>query len=203
MTEPYKNDPDLLNSGKGAGLLYFFDIMIKRNEVNKSTGGAFRTASRKYLELEDDADGVDLRNIDFDSMNRRFVNRYRVELNDKSLETYAYRFRQATEMYLNFLDGKDWNNIKTRAAGTKTRTNGFKPPKTETPSAEEPRHDTPAPPPLPGRMMIPVPLRPGRRALLDLPEDLTDQEAEKVGKVVAALASGGQLMTITAGALED
>ncbi|MGH3612460.1 MAG: hypothetical protein ACRDRK_07645 [Pseudonocardia sp.] len=125
-----------------------------------------------------------------------------MELNEKSLETYTYRFRQATEMYLNFLDGNDWNNIKSRVATPKTRTNGSTPsPKMETVSAE-PRHEVSTPPALPGRMMIPVPLRPGRRAMLDLPEDLTEQEAEKVGRVVAALATGGQL-AITAGAPQE
>jgi hypothetical protein len=54
------------------------------------------------------------------------------------------------------------------------------------------------PTPGPGRMLFPIPLRPGRRALLDLPEDLTEQEAKKVANVVSALASAGQL-AITAG----
>lgn len=188
MTEPAKNGPELLDSGTGAGLLYFLDLMIKRNEVNKSTGGALRTASRKYLELEDDPDGVDLRGIDHESMNRRFVNRHRVELNEKSLDTYAHRFRHAREMYLNFLDGKEWNIIKRRVAGAKTRTNGTKPTtKTETSPVDESRTDTAASP-SPGMTTFPIPLRPGVMGKLILPDDLTQKEAKKVMAIVTALA---------------
>lgn len=196
MTEPVKNDPELLNSGTGGGLLYFFDIMIKRNEVNKSTGGALRTASKKYLELEDDPESVDLRNVDLENMNRRFVNKNRVELNEKSLETYAYRFRTATEMYINFLDGKDWNTIKARTPGSgKPRSNGAKSP--TLPEAALPAESAAAPT-LPGMTTFPIPLRPGVAGKLILPDDLTQKEAKKVIAIVTALAIEEQL-AITAG----
>lgn len=198
MTEPVKNDPELLNSATGGGLQHFFDLMIKKNEINKATGGALRTASRKYLELEDAPDEVDLRGIDFDSMNRRFVNRHRGELNAKSLETYNHRFRQSVEMYLNFLDNKEWNTIKSRTSATKARTNGSKPTTKVTPPAD----DAPAPgggaPPAPGMTTFPIPLRPGVVGKLILPDNLTQKEARKVVAIVTALAFEEQL-AITAG----
>jgi hypothetical protein len=204
MTEPTRNDPELLNSGTGGGLLHFFDIMIKKNEVNKSTGGALRTASRKYLELEEDPDNVDLRSIQFEALNRRFVNRYRGELNGKSLETYAYRFRTATEMYINFLDDKEWNTIKTRVgSGGKSRTNGTKSAvRTESAMADEPIVETTVQPPPAGMIEFPIPLRPGVTGRLILPDDLTQKEAKRVVAVVTALAIEEQL-SITAGPLQN
>jgi hypothetical protein len=199
VTEPVKNDPDLLNSGSGAGLMYFFDIMIKRNEVNKATGGALRTASRKYLELEDDPDSVDLRTIDRDGMSRRFVNKHRVELNEKSLETYNHRFRQAVDMYINFLDGNEWNTIKSRATSPKARSNGSakSAAKAPTPPADiEPASGGAVA--QPGMTTFPIPLRPGVVGKLILPDNLTQKEAKKVVAIVTALATEEHL-AITAG----
>lgn len=206
MTEPARSDPELLNSATGAGLIYFCDIMIKRNEMTKGTGSALRTGCKKVLDTEEDPDDLNLRNLDMEALLRRFRNKNRIDLNDNSLRTYEQRFKQTVEMYLKFIDGDaDWNPVKARpgaGAGKSPTAKATKPgtvveikPGATTPASEPPSEAATAVPPTPGpgRMLFPIPLRPGRRALLDLPEDLTEQEAKKVANVVAALATAGQL----------
>lgn len=63
---------------------------------------------------------MDLRNADLDGLLRRFVNKNRVDLNDRSLQTYQQRFRQTVDMYLKFIDGDpNWNSVKVRAGGAR------------------------------------------------------------------------------------
>ncbi len=192
MTEPVRSDPDLLNSATGAGLIYFCDIMIKRNEMTKGTGSALRTGCKKVLDTEDDPDNIDLRELDQEGLLRRFVNKNRVDLNDRSLQTYQQRFRQTVDMYLKFIEGDpNWNTVKVRTAGPKlagtskgTKTGNvveMKP--TASGAASSPDATSAA-----GMIEWPIPIRPGVTGKLVVPDSMTQREAQKVVKVVTALA---------------
>ena len=196
MTESVRSDADLLNSATGAGLLYFCDLMIKRSEMTKATGSALRTGSKKVLETEEDYANVDLRSLDVDGLLRRFTNKNRVELNDRSLQVYQQRFRQTLDMYLKYIDGDpNWNSGKgrsapTRPAASKAAKGSKAATVVEMPNAlsqDTANLDTPTPPP-PAMIEYPIPLRPGIKGMLTVPEDMTHREAQKVVKVVTALA---------------
>ncbi|MGH3617798.1 MAG: hypothetical protein ACRDQV_07210 [Pseudonocardiaceae bacterium] len=198
MTEPARSDADLVNSATGAGLIYFCDIMIKRNEMTKATGSALRTGCKKVLDTEDDPDTTELRTLDMEGLLRRFVNKNRADLNDRSLQTYQQRFRQTVDMYLKFIDrDPNWNTVKVRAGGLRSPVNignGTRSSKSgnvvemkPTGATSEAASNSDATPAL-GMIEWSIPVRPGVVGKLVLPDSLTHREAQKVVKVVTALA---------------
>ncbi len=135
-------------------------------------------------------------NLDMEGFLRRFVNKNRVDLNDNSLRTYQQRFKQTVEMYLKFIDGEpDWNTVKGRsgsarpAATTKTAKSSksgnvveMKPGSSDTPSDT----DTSAV----GWISWDIPVRPGVKGKLVLPDRMSRHEAAKVVTMMTSLAQG-------------
>ncbi|MGH3913076.1 MAG: hypothetical protein ACRDTC_06660 [Pseudonocardiaceae bacterium] len=200
MTEPARSDPDLLNSATGAGLIYFCDIMIKRSEMTRSTGSALRTGCKKVLDTEDDPDNLDLRNLDMEGLLRRFVNKHRVELNDRSLQTYQQRFRQTVDMYIKYIDNDpNWNTVKGRAGSPRSAGNGKGAkhdnsrrvvevkPGTGDGAASSVASNSDAMPEF-GVIEWTIPIRSGVTGKLVLPDRMSQHEAAKVVKMVTALA---------------
>jgi hypothetical protein len=135
-------------------------------------------------------------------MLRRFHVKSKIDLNDQSRATYESRFRRAVEMYLKYLaDNPSWKPASSKARATTPRAATSKP--AAAPAADV-RETPPIPnngtvtPPSPGMIEFPIPLRPGVQGKLILPDDLTKKEAERVVKVVSALAIEERL-AITAG----
>ncbi|MBV9160896.1 MAG: hypothetical protein JO281_04910 [Pseudonocardiales bacterium] len=201
MSQPNAEDAELLTSGTAAGLYKFFDVAIKRGDIGQSTGIALRSASKKVLDLEEDHD-LDLRTLDREDLLRRFHVKSKIDLNDQSRATYESRFRRAVEMYLKYLaDDPNWKPTPSKSRPATSRAATSKP--AAAPAADV-RETPPIPnngtvtPPSPGMIEFPIPLRPGVQGKLILPDDLTKKEAERVVKVVSALAIEEQL-AITAG----
>lgn len=191
---------EAIGSGTGAGLLAFLDWTIEKNELNKATAAALKTGVRNVLSVEDDPSLVDLRSLDMDNFLVRFTNKTRGQFKDKSQEVYRQRFRQSVGMYLAWLDGTEWRPPRLRPNSTGNGTPSaaaVRRPGQRSETTVEPngadhgaRKPDGAPPaaPAPGLIEYPFPLRPGLRARLMLPEDLTAAEAERVSAFIRALA---------------
>lgn len=189
---------DQITDGTAAGLLSFIEWTISRHELVPATATTYRTAARRVLEGEGDPASIDLRRIDVDELLRRFANRRRGDFKEQSLNAYAMRFRQALSMYLSYLDGGDWRptpraarrqDDKTDSAG---RRRPSMPPRT---AVESGNADTDPPHPdsravAAAMITFPLPIRPGVRGQLVVPEDLTAAEAQRISQVVAALVVG-------------
>lgn len=179
-----------INDGTGAGLLAFLTWTIEKNELNTSTAQALRTASKRILEVEDSPDDVDLRSADLENLVARFTNKSRDRFNEASLRTYQQRFRQSVEMYIAWLDGHEWRPARPRTRTPDARGGGAK--TSARTSTERSAETTPS---APGDrssastlIEYPFPIRPGLRARLWLPENLTAREAQRLADFMCALA---------------
>lgn len=183
MSQSPAEGAELLTSGTAAGLYTFLDIAIKRGDIGHSTGIALRSASKKVLDLEEDHD-LELRSLDQEDLLRRFHIKSKVDLNDQSRARYESRFRRAVEMYLKYLaNDPSWKPAPSKSHVSTQRATTSRP--TAAPTA--PSNAT-ATHPLPRMIEFPIPLRPGVQGKLVLPDDLTKKEAERVVRVVSALA---------------
>lgn len=189
---------EAIGSGTGAGLLAFLDWTIEKNELNKATASALKTGVRNVLSVEDEPDSVDLRSLDEGAMENfllRFTNKTRGQFKDKSQEVYRQRFRQSVAMYLTWLDGGDWRPARLRptVSGNGNGTPQRRPAKPAAtppvvPAAAEPAEPPRSTTPIVGLIEYPFPLRPGLRARLMLPEDLSAAEANRIAAFVRTLA---------------
>lgn len=190
--------------GTGAGLLRFLDWGIRTGELPEGSAKALRTAVKNVLSIDGDPAAVDVRNMDVEGYLQRFWNRTRDDFSDGTKTVYQQRFRQAHRMYLARLDGdKEW-----RAAGPAFRSrqsrkgdglgNGGRSSRghdagsaarsSPSPGAGEEQGDVNFTPLPPGLIEFPFPLRPGLLVRLQLPEDLTKAEAERIARYVEALS---------------
>lgn len=190
-------------SGTGAGLLSFISYLIEKNEMVSATASALRTGCVKVLSIEDDMSAVDLRTADVDDILRRFRNRWRGEIKDKSLDQYEQRFRQATTMYRKWLnDESDWLPRRSGAPGSQRKSEAAVTGASGQRQTDRRTHKLPVvndPPAHVGLVTYPIPIRPGVQGRLILPEDLSKKEAERVATFVSAL-SFDEAPTVPAGA---
>lgn len=187
---------DALNSGTGAGLIEFLDWTIERSELNRSTASALKVGCNNVLSVEEDPGGIDLRTLDVDHFLQRFTTKAKGKYKDKSLDQYRQRFRQSVQMYLLWLDDKEWRPSRLRptsngngnGGGNATRRSAPSAQQRTSPARAEPLNP-PEPPPLdPGLIEYPFVIRPGLRVRLVLPEDLTSAEAERLAAHIKTLA---------------
>ncbi|MCZ2847460.1 hypothetical protein [Modestobacter sp. VKM Ac-2978] len=195
-----------MSSGTGAGLVAFLNWTIERSELPRATASAMRTASTKVLSVEDGWEDLDLRSVDTDELIRRFNIRSASDYSEQSLAVYGQRFLKSVQMYLSKLDGGDWrprNGRTPSASRTGTTRNGTRKRSSAVSETPDPTPETPSPseqpptqaaPPLQstaeadGLIEYPFPVRPGLRAKLRLPEDLTPAEADRVAAFIKTLA---------------
>ncbi|GAB2974145.1 hypothetical protein [Saccharothrix stipae] len=185
----------------GAGLLQFLTWAGQRGEMNPATAAAFTSASRNILNIEDNPEEVNLREIDVDQLLERFENRNRTKYSTSSLNTYKGRFRQSVALFLAWLD-KDPNWKSSLKRRTKANNAAKKvappsaPPTTPKSVADERKSLRAEPPPpspeettlVPGLIRYQLPLRPDLLVNLDLPVDLTSADAARIAAFVKSLA---------------
>lgn len=172
----------------------FLGWTIEKNELNRSTASALRTACKNVLSIEDDWEDLDLRSADKGDLFRRFTNRDRTKYNENSLNVYRQRFNQAVNMYLTYLDDGDWRPRKGRATpAVRNGTSKLGPQSERTSNGDTNADQAPAAsvtsqPVDSGLIEYPFPIRPGVRAQLALPEDLTPAEADRLAAHIKTLA---------------
>lgn len=188
------------SDGTGAGMARFLDWAGERGEINRATAAAYKTAVAKVLAIEANPDVVDLRQLDVDDVLSRFETKNRANYGTKSMDTYLGRFRRAVAMYRAWLDKQsDWKSAGMASRAKSTRASRLGPVKqapkatgkatnvvvTDSGFASDSLAVERS-----GTTMVPydLPLRPGLRARLVLPEDLTKADADRIARFVGSLA---------------
>lgn len=177
-------DVSVASSGTVAGLRAFLDHAIEKGELPRARATALQNACRRVLDGEQDA--LALATADIDGLTIRFRNRHRgtARFNDRTIDTYAQRFKAAVDLYLRWLAGD------SLATGTHRRT--AQPPsrargaasrhRASQPIADSPRAAT-------GIRIVAInfPVRPGLDATLQIPEDLSPGEAQRLARFIVTL----------------
>jgi hypothetical protein len=157
------------------------------------------------LAVEADPDAVKILEVDPEDLFNRFVTLNRMKYTTESLASYRSRFFNAVAMYRAWLDKRadwktagGWGRRASKGAGKPVRENGEAtrrstpkraPVAKPSPSPEKPAGDHPVTAPV-GTPMVPydLPLRPGLRVRLVLPEVLTRADADRIAAFVGSLA---------------
>jgi hypothetical protein len=178
--------------GTAAHYLYFLDWAEKKGELPASTVQNWRVAAIKVLEIEDDWRDVNVVDFDLEAQLSRFEILKRAAYTTGSMGAYKSRTKTGIESYRAWLSGaSDWKpkNVGQTRAGKNNipKKTGSSAPATVQPMVPKgeiggyvPHHST--------LIEYPFPLRPGVRALIALPEDLTEKEAKRVAKFIESLA---------------
>jgi hypothetical protein len=188
------------NDGSGAGMLAFLDWAGSRGEIAPNTAKSIAVSAGKVLAVEADPKEVDVVRLDEEDLFARFETLNRMNYTTQSMGTYRSRFMRAISMYRAWLEKRpDWKTAGLRPpskAVAVRATNGKPPskarvkttPQKPTSASSTDEADLPAAPSnLP---MIPydLPLRPGLRVRLVLPEMLTQADAKRIAAFVNSLA---------------
>jgi len=177
-------------------LMRFLDWAREKGEIKANTVHGLRAACKAVLEVagDGDLDAVDVRNIDLDTVFRRFENLPAgMNLSSGSLRAYRQRVTQAITLFLAWADDRTaWKPATGRAS--KPAPNGKAKPKAKsTPTRHVPAlvEDPPPPGPEPrGRLVdFPFPLRPGLMVRMFLPADLKRAEVRRLTAYMTTLAA--------------
>ena len=173
----------------GQELINFLTWTIDKNELVESTASALRTGSQKVLSVDDNWASINLETEDIDGFLQRFRNKYRTEMKERTLLQYEQRFRQSLDMFLKWRQGQPWKLQRTTSQRTQASTRqepkvrqvtdapttgGSVTSSTEVNTAE--------------KILYPFPIRPGLIIKLELPTDMTSDEAKRVAAYIATLA---------------
>src|SRR5215207_6165714 len=183
--------------GTAAHYLYFLDWAERKGELPASTVQNWRTTATKVLEIEDDWRDLNVAEFDLDAHLARFETLRRTAYTTGSMSAYKSRAKVSIEAYRAWLaNSPDW---KPKGSGSaRSGKSGSKKPSgpasvTLAP-ADVPKSDIGGGyvPHRAALIEYPFPLRPGVRALLALPEDLSEREAKRVARFVETLAIAEQ-----------
>jgi hypothetical protein len=172
--------PGTDDTGSAAALIGFLEDLITAGDLKTFTGQARKSAVREVLSTAEGEgwEWVDLNALDLDDTIQRFEARRTATLSPASINTYKSRFRRAVEDYESFRAEPDgWSpSVRTRARRA---------------SGTLAQSDRPGRSNLSRRSRIvayPFPVRDGILAMVELPVDLTAQEARRFGAFIASLA---------------
>jgi hypothetical protein len=183
-----------------AALMQFLDYAGEKGLINRSTAEGHRAAARKIEGDLTEQESADVREIDPDIVFQRFMNRNRVELGPSTLLEYKRRLSRMVK------DFAQWRGDPTayRPKGTKTPKSGkvgaessvkSSPParrptakveasKSEVSDFEKVTSDGA------GKQMLnlPYPIRPDVLATIQVPRDMSSEEAARLAAFVRTLA---------------
>lgn len=191
----------IVNDGTGSGLLAFLDWAGTRGEIPIATAQAMAVAAGKVLAVEADPQGADLRQLDPEDVFGRFETLHRLDYTSASIKAYRSRFFRAFSMYLAWLDKRpDWKMTSYFGAATgqstrpsrdsKAAANKRKPTVKADSAPSNASRTSAISMPESTEAMVPydLPLRPGLRVRLVLPELLTSADAKRIKAFVDSLA---------------
>ena len=197
--------------GTAGALIAFLETAAIRGWINRGSARALKTAAQKMLSIEENWEALRLADLDRDEWYDRFYTLRHQEYNDASMRVYRTRFNQAVAMYLARVDGDpNWKSYgpsqrrttkstsqRAKAASQELQLIDESPAETSEmvdAVGTEPRrlagnfHRSPSP-----AMELQIdhrfPLREDGDALLRLPRDLTQEEANRLMKFIDALAT--------------
>lgn len=189
------------SDGTGAGLLAFLEWAGTRGEITPATAKSIAVSIGKVLAVEADPDGVDVRNLDPDDLFGRFETLNRTAYTTESMNTYKSRFFRGIAMYRAWLEKRsDWKSaglrppstaVAVRSTGNGRAASRSRPKRSSaeaTAQGSTETVDAPAAPPNLAMVPYDLPLRPGLRVRLVLPELLTQADAKRIAAFVDSLA---------------
>lgn len=202
---------ETLKNGRGSGLVRFLEWAAEKGLIKPRTAAARRSAVVEILAvLDDEGLNVNIATLDIDEALVRFENLHSAKYTPDSLKAYRSRFRGAVRDYLAYLEDPAAfrTNVKTRASSGSGKPAARRKPKPASKKAVRrpgsgasassgsgavtsghSDNDTDTHGSRPGRLIdYPFPLRRDLIALIRLPMNLTEEEAERVGAFVASLA---------------
>lgn len=187
------------------GLNNFLDYALDKGLMKKETASGRKRASNQILEVLDEHELRDLRQVDLDAAARRFANLQGSKFKPSSLQVYVSRTKSAVQDFISYVDDpiNFRSSVSTRASsgngkfkkdikkqkdiGSSTNANQAAPPLSGDTSRqnENPGGLGGAP----GTLIFPVPIRSNLVVnISNIPSDLTEQEAAKIAAVIKALA---------------
>jgi len=178
---------DTMQEGTAAGLLLYLDQAVRDKNLDVTTGRAYRSAVRRVLGVGGVLlSQIDIRDLKFDEQWSRFrASNEAKDLEPVTLISYRTRVQRAVAMYRAWLAGER-EPPKKRLPRKSGQPSGRAPGGPErSPAASAAGYDSTE-----AAIEYLFPLRKGFRARLHLPEDLTQEEADRVGAFVATLVVG-------------
>lgn len=169
-------------------LLDFLGHASERGLMPAATAQALAVATRNVLGVLGEEERADLRQVDLTGAVKRFHNKRAKEFNPLSLREYGRRVHRAMEYFLRWREDPANFSVKTRAttSARKKEYNG----RLETVPAPASEGDRPTvAPERGGGYQSAFPIRPGRVvSIVNIPDDLTPAEAERLASFVRMLA---------------
>jgi regulator of extracellular matrix RemA (YlzA/DUF370 family) len=175
----------MANAYSADDLQRFLDHAGDKGFMPAATAQALGVATRTVLGILADNEKVDLSALDLDAAIKRFSNKRARDFNPSSLKEYGRRFRRAIELFLTWREDPANFSVKTRTTGVlRNRDKGSASGEPATRDAAEQAPDEVA-----GTYRSSVPVRPGHVVtLVNVPNDLTSAEAERIARFVRMLA---------------
>ena len=176
-----------LLAATGKGLIDFLNYASNKHLMSGNTAGALRVASKEVLSaIEPEGwEELDLRTVDVEDFGSRFERARAGKLKPESMLVYKSRFRNAVQMYFEYLSSPGTWRYKAERPAAARRKATPSAAKVETTGTIESRMASA------GKAMnveYPFPLRSGQLVKLILPADLTRPEAKRLGAFIDSLA---------------
>ncbi len=167
-------------------LLEFLDDASDKGLMPAATAQALAVATRNVLGILSDDEKADLSQLDLEAAVRRFTDKRAKDFNPTSLKEYGRRIKRAVELFLSWREDPANFRIRTRTTTVpRTREKGLGGSELMVRDASMER----APDEVAGTYRSAVPIRPGLIVtLINIPNDLTSAEAERIAGFVRMLA---------------
>lgn len=166
------------------GLIEHWDWAAKKGLMNKNSAGSLRAACTQVLSAVDGSASIDIDDLDIDDAITRFNNLKARNFTPKTVKEYGKRFERAVHSFRSYIsDPSGWKPSSSPKSGRKKPQNEpTLQEKTEVTTIPTGGLDT-----TPDLISYPFPLRPDRIAHLNLPNDLTADEVQRLNKFMEAL----------------
>ncbi|HTW75485.1 MAG TPA: hypothetical protein VMD56_11260 [Steroidobacteraceae bacterium] len=176
----------MANAYSADDLLEFLDHAGDKGLMPAATAQALAVATRNVLGILAENEKADLSQLDVDAAIKRFNNKRAKDFNPTSLKEYGRRVRRAVDLFLGWREDPANFTIKTRTTSAPRKKD--KGPGNSEPAARAPPMEQ-VPDEVAGTYRSSVPVRPGLVVtLVNIPNDLTNAEAERIASFVRMLA---------------
>ncbi|PHS26285.1 MAG: hypothetical protein COA84_06445 [Robiginitomaculum sp.] len=165
--------------------LTFLDYLGNKGLLKKNTVASRKAAVNALLSALDSSEVDDVRNLDLDHIAIRLANLEGDKFTLSSLQTYKSRYRSALDDFINY--SKDPTTFVPKISQRQRKSK----PQALSNTVRSPQIKATSPPPAPdhNEIIFPIPIREDLTVRISgLPSDLTEQEAQKISKVIQALA---------------
>lgn len=166
----------------------FFEYAASSGLLKRNTAHSRKAATNKIVDVLEEEELSDLRNINIDQVFERFQNKHSMDYKPDSLQVYLSRARTALTDFISYVDNPSTfkangaQRSSTKAKSERKKATGPKraPSQNSSNLEYEQAHDV-------RHIVVPVPLREGLTVKIsNLPADLTVSEAERLAAIVKA-----------------